>query len=295
MFLRRGGFGWRIRCTRRTLQASPAPLSTTSSPSDFQTRNSFAPATWRSSPAGWFLFPSSNIPANMELPVTKLFDFNHNGAQVRLLGEGMAMAEELQCIPVVQWFFSQLTITVPPTEKGETLALYFNDVEHRTAKQRNGSVGGVAGAGVRWSEATRERVEARSREDFSWVLTVDKRRTLQFLQETFIQWHHRADYLVARMSREKREFRQDLTLGKIIEGAKERKRRMTRRKEREQKKAENIAAGRESEYDTFSHDVLPREIREVLDRESDGMEDVRMTRNAPSVWNGSRRSTPNMR
>lgn len=259
--------------------------------------SALVPSTWLSPHSGWYLFPNDTIPEHLELPVSKTFDFLNHGAQYRLLGEVMAVAEEIQCFPLIEWFYSQLTVTLPPTPDAETLASFMNDEERLRCGLRNHSVGGTASSGIRWSDELRNRAEQRAAGDFCWLLTDDQRKTQKFLQETFLQWHHRADYLVSRKSREKREFRQDLTLHQVMLQGQERKRRMQRRRERETERKVNLEKGVLSEYDTFTQDVLPRALREALDRESDGMEDVRLSRagTATGGWSRSYRSHPNMR
>lgn len=260
-------------------------------------REAFVPSTWSSAPNGWFMIPSSSTPIPDELPVFKTFDFLNHSAQCNLLGQVMALAEEVRCFPTVEWFYAELTFILPPTKEAEIIASYANDEERQRCGLRNHSRGGSSASGVLWSDELSRRVRERSEGDFCWALTNDQRRTQKFLQETFVQWHHRADYLVTRKSREKREFRQDLTLHQVIMEGQERKRRMQRRKERASEREKNIKAGKESEWDTFTHDVLPRELREALDRESDGMEDVRLSRmgTATGGWSRTRRSHPNFR
>lgn len=255
------------------------------------------PSCWAGSPSGWYMYPNNTSPASEELPVSKTFHFLNHGAQYNLLGQAMALAEELQCFPIVEWFYAELTVTLPPTKEAEIIASYMNDQERLRCGLRNHSLGGAKTSGICWSAELVKRVQERSARDFCWLLTEDQRRTEKFLQETYVQWHHRADYLVTRMSREKKEFRQDITLQQVIMQGQERKRRMQRRKVRDSERKENIEKGRESEWDTFTHDVLPRELREALDRESDGMEDVRLSRagTATGGWSRSHRSHPNLR
>nr|CCC92412.1 conserved hypothetical protein [Trypanosoma congolense IL3000] len=262
----------------------------------FTAAQSLVPAVWRSSPAGWFLIPQRDVAEGEELRAAKLFLFLNHAAQYTFLGQAMALAEEINCIPRLEWFYAELYITLPPTPAAEQLACYMNDLERVRCGLRNQS-SGTSVSGILWSEELRRRVEERAREDFCWLLTEDQRRTEKFLQETYIQWHHRADYLVTRKSREKREFRQDLTLHQVIQDGQERKRRMQRRRSREEAREANIASGKESEWDNFTHDVLPRELREALDRESDGMEDVRLSRagSATGGWNRGHRTHPNFR
>lgn len=255
------------------------------------------PSCWVTSPSGWYLAPSSAAPTTGELSVSKMFDFLDHGAQYTFLGQVMALAEELKCIPRLEWFFTELRFTLPPTAEAEILANYMNDQERLKCGLRNHSTGGTSTSAMTWSAELAARVESRAREDFCWLLTEDQRKTERFLQQTYVQWHHRADYLVSRKSREKREFRQDLTLQQVIQQGQERKRRMQRRRSREEDKAESIKAGKETQWDNFTHDVLPRELREALDRESDGMEDVRLSRagTATGGWTKSYRTHPNFR
>ncbi|GET89015.1 hypothetical protein, conserved [Leishmania tarentolae] len=255
------------------------------------------PSCWKSRPAGWYLVPSSTLPETEELHVSKRFDFLNHSAQYQFIGQVMALAEEVKCIPRLEWFFTELNFSLPPTKEAEVLANYMNDLERLRCGLRNHSEGGTSSSDIAWSRELKERVQRRAEEDFCWLLTNDQRKTEKFLQETFIQWHHRADYLVTRKSREKREFREDLTLQKVIQQGQERKRRMQRRRSRDEARQEAIKSGKESEWDNFTHDVLPRELREALDRESDGMEDVRLSRagTATGGWSRSMRSHPNFR
>ncbi|CCW62601.1 unnamed protein product [Phytomonas sp. EM1] len=255
------------------------------------------PSCWKEAPAGWFLVPSSTVPEGEELRVGKLFDFLNHAAQYVFLGKVMALADELKCIPRVDWFFTELYFTLPPTRQAEILASYMNDEERLRCGLRNHSKGGTSKSPFKWSPELEKRVDERAKGDFCWLLTEDQHKTQKFLQETYIQWHHRADYLVSRMSREKKEFRPDLTLQQVIQQGQERKRRMQRRRMAAETKQENIRTGKESEWDNFTFDVLPRELREALDRESDGMEDVRLSRagSATGGWSRSFRSNPNIR
>lgn len=287
-----------MRCVRRLFQAASATVMLEEQPQPpLRITKSLTPACWRTSPSGWFLIPSSDVPANGELRVGKMFDFLDHGAQYTFLGQAMALAEELNCIPKLEWFFTELFFTLPPTPQAEILANYMNDQERLKCGLRNHSKGGTSTSTIGWSRELSKRVESRARQDFCWLLTEDQRKTEKFLQETYVQWHHRADYLVSRKSREKREFRQDLTLQQVIQQGQERKRRMQRRRTREATHEENLRSGKETEWDNFTHDVLPRELREALDRESDGMEDVRLSRagTATGGWTKSYRTHPNFR
>lgn len=255
------------------------------------------PSVWTTTPAGWYRIPSAAIAAPAELRVGKRFEFLNHAAQYAFLGKSMALAEELHCTPWLEWFYAELYITLPPTAEAELLANFMNDEERLRCGLRNHSDGGTSVSEVMWSPELQQRVTTRAEQDFCWLLTSDQRKTERFLQETYIQWYHRADYLVTRKSREKREFRQDLTLHQVIQQGQERKRRMQRRHRRESDHAEALATGKESEWDHFTHDVLPRELREALDRESDGMEDVRLSRagTATGGWSRNMRSHPNLR
>ncbi|RNF11148.1 uncharacterized protein Tco025E_06683 [Trypanosoma conorhini] len=254
------------------------------------------PSTWKTAPSGWHLVPHSTVEAQQELCVAKLFSFLNHGAQYAFLGQTMALAEEVHCIPRLEWFYTELYFTLPPTPAAELLACYMNDQERLRCGLRNQSPG-TSASGIQWSAELHRRVEQRATEDFCWLLTADQRKTEKFLQETYVQWHHRADYLVTRKSREKKEFRQDLTLQQVIQEGQERKRRMQRRRSRVEEQQKEIASGKATEWDNFTHDVLPRELREALDRESDGMEDVRLSRagTATGGWSRGYRTHPNFR
>jgi hypothetical protein len=240
------------------------------------------PSAWKHAPEGWVMFPSSSVDAGAELDVKKTLLFLKQNSQYNLLGQVMAFAGELNCIPKVEWFYAELTFTLPPTPAAEKLALFINDQERLRCGLRNQSKG-TSVSGMLWSPELTARVQTISEEDFCWCLTEDRNRTQQFLQDTMLQWHNRADYLVARKSREKKEFRQDITLNQVIQEGQERKRRMQQRKMKEVEKTELTKEKKLSEWDNFVADVLPREVRESLDRESDGMEDVRFSRNGSTT------------
>ncbi|EKF39552.1 hypothetical protein MOQ_000220 [Trypanosoma cruzi marinkellei] len=273
---------------RRLFLASPSLSS--SSPT------ALVPSTWKTAPSGWYLVPHSTVEAQRELSVAKLFSFLNHGAQYAFLGQTMALAEEINCIPRLEWFYTELYFLLPPTPTAELLACYMNDQERLRCGLRNHTCA-TSASGIQWSEELHRRVEERAMEDFCWVMTADQRKTEKFLQETYIQWHHRADYLVTRKSREKKEFRQDLTLQQVIQEGQERKRRMQQRRLRTEQRQEDIASGKATKWDNFTHDVLPRDIREALDREGDGMEDVRLSRvgTATGGWSRSYRTHPNFR
>ena len=251
------------------------------------------PSTWRTLPAGWYCCPLSDIRTAHELSVRKDFAFLNHASQYHFIGAAMALADELKIYPQMEWLYSELTVTIPSTEGSETLALYMNDLETGRCGMRN-LTKETGMSTVLWSPELRTRVEERANNEFCLMLTSDKKATEAFLQETFVQWQHRADYLVSRKSRDKKEYRQDLTLNKVLQNGQERKRRMQQRKIREDvSAAEAAATNNATEWDNFTHDVLPREVREMLDKESDGMEDFRMSRGVAPSGATTRRSLPN--
>lgn len=234
------------------------------------------------------MVPSSCVDVGSELPVRKAFSFLKQNTQYQILGRVMALAKELNCIPVVEWMYSELVLTLPATPHAEILAAYMNDQERMYAGLRN-QTSGTGATGTLWSSELAARIETKSSEEFCWCLTEDFQKNQTFMQETYFQWYHRADYLVSRKSRDKKEFRQDFSMKSVLQGGQERKRRMQQRKIKEEAKEEKIKTGKESEWDTFVADVLPREIRETLDRESDGMDDVRFARQGAAVGNWRKR------
>ncbi|CUG91157.1 Hypothetical protein, putative [Bodo saltans] len=246
--------------------------------------SSMTPFAWSEAPEGWHMYPSTSVEIGRENNVQKLFCFLKQNSQYMILGEAMAFAEEIGCIPKIEWFYSDLTVTVPPTPAGEKLALFLNDQERIRGNVRNQS-SSTSSSNTLWSPQLLARLQTKSDEDFCWCLTDDTNRTQQFMQETYLQWHNRADYLISRKSREKREFRPDITLNQVILNGQERKRRMQQRKLKEEEQLQLTKDEKHSDWDNFVADVLPREIRENLDKESDGMDDVRYSRTGAT--NGS--------
>ena len=227
------------------------------------------PSTWSSTPWGWYMFPDNSTPADVEWNVSKTFVFLNHSAQYRLLGQVMSYAEELRCIPLIHWFYAELTVTLPPTADAELIAKFMNDEERRLCGLRNQSRGTSASDGL-WSTELRRRLESDANNHFCWCLTGDVSKTDAFLSDTYVKWYHRSDYIISRMSREKKEFREDLSMKKVIVEGRERKRRMQRRKISEDQRAKDIAEQQRSEYDTMTADVLPRDVREMLDRDNMG-------------------------
>jgi hypothetical protein len=253
------------------------------------------PSTWRLTPAGWYCCPLSDVPTHLELSVRKNFSFMNHAAQYFFIGASMALADELKVYPKLEWLYSELSATIPFAEGQETLAAYMNDLETSWCGNRN-LTGHTGNSTVLWSSQLKERAESRARNEFCLMLTSDQKSTEKFLTETYVQWQHRADYLVTRKSRDKQDYRQDLTLQKVMQNGQERKRRMQQRKVRaEQSEAEAVATGNATKWDNFSHDVLPREVREMLDKESDGLEDFRMARGMAPSGATTRRTLPNSR
>lgn len=233
------------------------------------------------------MYPCSETEMSKELTVRKTYFFLSQNNQYQILGEVMALAKELKCIPKVEWFYAELTLTLPPTSTAATIANYMNDQEVQRCGLRNQSKG-TSVSPFHWSPEMLRRIQTQSDENFCWCLTMDQRKTERFLQDILLQWHHRADYLIARKSRERKEFRQDVTLSQVILQGQERKRRMQQRKLKEEQREQDIKEKKVSEWDNFVHDVLPREVREHLDRESDGMDDFTFARTGLSTGRGKR-------
>jgi hypothetical protein len=223
------------------------------------------------------MYPSTAVEVGTENNVQKTFCFLKQNTQYMILGEFMAFAEILGCYPKVEWFYSELTVTLPPTPAAEKLATFLNDQERMRAGLRNQS-SSTSSSSTLWSPELMAKLQTKSDEDFCWCLTDDTNRTRQFMQETLLQWHNRADYLISRKSREKREFRPDITLNQVILNGQERKRRMQQRKLKQEEHLHLTKESNQTDWDSFVTDVLPREVRESLDKESDGMDDVRFSR-----------------
>lgn len=207
--------------------------------------------------------------------MVKDFYFGEFGQAYRWMGRCTGLAERLQCHPELEWFYLGIKATVPCSAGGEALALFMNDTEISTGMKRNTTVGTGSGTVV-WDTPLMESLEAECNDTFSWLLTTDRKQLTDFIQEVYLQWYHRADYLVHRKSRQRKDFRQNLTFDQLMQEAGKRKRRLERRDAR--LKDNEKRTGPDGEPAPIVTDVLPRELREQLDREHDGMEDVRMAR-----------------
>ncbi len=131
-----------------------------------------------------------------------------------------------------------------------------------------------------------------------WCLMNDKKSRNDFNQDIFLQWYHRADYLVSRKSREKKEFRNTLTLDQMMQSAAKRRRRKEARTAKEVAAAKPqpkrvSPAGDEDEEDDISNyaaDMLPRELREQLERDSEDGGATDMIRHGKGRTTGSFRT-----
>ena len=250
------------------------------------------PPAWGGSVDGWFPVPSSDIPAGTSVPYRKLFSFLQPNAQYVLMGKVMALGDEVKVYPVVDWFYSELLVTLPTdNHASELIAKFMNDEERLTCRQKN-TEGRTVLSEMLWSNELQERITERTLGNFCWLLTGTK-QTREFMDGIYLQWLHRADYLVSRKSREKLEFRPDLSMTQVMQEGRERKRRMQRRVAQEKLHKEEIRTGKKSAWDTTVTDVLPREVRDMMDNERTGMEGFRIT--GSNNGTSSKSSHPNYR
>lgn len=172
-------------------------------------------------------------------------------------------------IPKMEWMWSEVTVTMLSTPQTYILAQYLNDTESKIGTMRNQSAGGIKTGDNIWSKHLNDKIQARTNNNFMWMFNDEKNAIQNFIQSTYVQWSNRAEYLIARKSRERREFRQDLTLSQTIQQGAERKRRAERRKFKD-KIAEHGAKAlgmEKDDFERYSIDVLPREMREQLDED----------------------------
>ena len=104
-------------------------------------RKIFTPYSTTSAFAGGNNKPTSTKDENGEeiLYISKTFSFGQFGPLYHWMGRVSAMAEQLGCFPDFDWFFLEVTATVPMTKEGLTLAWYMTDEEAMRANNRNTS------------------------------------------------------------------------------------------------------------------------------------------------------------
>jgi hypothetical protein len=169
----------------------------------------------------------------------KTFEMGDYGGMYHWFGSVMGAAKELHVTPRVDMFFTEVTLTFPLTEAGRRLALYANLQEYEKASRRNfsdGLGGGELGeAAVGIPSHVLRRIEDRADTTFCWVLKQDKVQRDIFMSEIFLQWFHRADYLMRRKGKEKKEYRENMTLEQVLKSASQNRRRRTMKREEREK------------------------------------------------------------
>lgn len=198
----------------------------------------------------------------------------------RLTPTNAHLQHPLYSTPVVEWMWSEITVTMLSTPQTYQLAQYLNDLEVRFGKLRNQTrQEGMAPSGVRWSPELQRKIEDRASMGFLWMFNNDKNGIYRYMQSLFMQWSNRADYLIARKSRERKEFRPHLTLTEAMKEGAERKRRTERRKFKDRLATQGATAlGMEKEdFERYSFDTIPRDVREKM------MEDHSKVGGAPEV------------
>ena len=245
--------------------------------------------------------PTSDLAAPSplpSLPVQKVFSFKSQNAMYIWLGKVGWFADRLGVVPTIEWMCTEATVTIRPqlndgdvipggqlpleavpdaerevlVSRSQLVAEYMNDAESQFGVVGSNMSQGTSVSTRRWNPKLDNKATVFAQETFCWL---NEKQTVKFSQETGMQWGNRADYLVARYSRQKKEFRKDLTLGKVIQEGKERRRRMERKKIKEvvktsMKQEMDIPEGldeRELDNFTFS-DTIPRDLREQMDHDA---------------------------
>lgn len=221
----------------------------------------------------------AQTPRPPQRQLVKQFHFGEFAQMYQWVGRCAGLGARLGCHPTFEWFYLGIVVRLPVSPEGETLALYMNDGEATRAMRRNTTTGTGSGF-CNWDADVTAALESETTENFCWLLTKDKRQLNAFIQETYMQWFHRADYLVFRKSRQKKDFRDNLTLEQVMADSMQRKRRLERRDARAKEHAARPKTA-DGEDAPFVADVLPREVREQMDAEHDGMEDARFRSGNP--------------
>jgi hypothetical protein len=150
------------------------------------------------------------------------------------LGKAAALAEELDTFPLLDWFYSEVTVTMPLSPRGLLIAKYMNEQELLFGTKKNFSSGTdifEEGSQLLDDEAMCDKLASRSRHSFCWILNGQERMSSDFNSEIYLQWYHRADFLVKRRSREKKEFRLNMTLEQILKSSSQQRRRRVEKRE----------------------------------------------------------------
>ena len=246
-----------------------------------------------------------SLPA--PLPVQKTFSFKSQNAMYLWLGKVAWFASTVEVVPTFDWMCSECTVTLRPllsaekdmlatassgilrsdsancdgdssspsaaaVSRSQLVAEYMNDVESDLGVVGGNMSSATSKSEKQWDPNLDANATLHARENFVWI---NEKRAATFSQETGMQWGNRADYLVSRYSRQKKEFRKDLSLGKVIQEGQERRRRMERKKIKEVKREAvkqslDLPEGfDEKELDSFSfEDTIPRELREEMDHDT---------------------------
>lgn len=197
--------------------------------------------------------------------ISKAFSFGQYGPLYHWMGRVGAMAEHLHVYPNFDWFFLEVTATLPLTESGLHMAWYMNDEEATRGEFRNTSDGGTQFTPDKSmalahnnpcaiDTETRRRIEGQALGQFCWVIAGDVQLREIFTSEVYLQWYHRADYLVSRKAKEFSEYRKNLTLEQLLQSASQNRK---RRKER----AEDIKAQRDKFKPMPTSDLPPQFLK----------------------------------
>jgi hypothetical protein len=176
------------------------------------------------------------------LYVSKHFSFGQFGPLYHWMGRVGAMAEKVNCFPDFDWFFLGCTATVPLTPDGLHLAWYMNDEEAVRGANRNTSEGTLhldsekslasdSNNPFALPDELRKTVEKQAVGEFCWLIAGDSTQRELFTSEIYLQWYHRADYLVSRKAKEATEYRNNLTLEQVLQSASQNRKRRRERKE----------------------------------------------------------------
>lgn len=193
---------------------------------------------------------NSAEPEGTNVFISRTFSFGHFGPLYHWMARVGAMADHYQTYPHLDWFFMEVTAAVPLTTRGLHLAWYMTDEEAVRGIVRNISpeapqfrpneslVAPSAGSDASLTPEMRRQIEEHALGQFCWVIAGDAEQRDAFTGDIYLQWYHRADYLVGRKAKEAAEYRNNLTLSQLMQSASQnRKRRKQRAEEMKEERA----------------------------------------------------------
>lgn len=177
-----------------------------------------------------------------DMYITRKFSFGHFGPLYHWMARVGAMADHYAVYPDLDWFFMEINAAVPLTRRGLNLAWYMTDEEAMRGESRNvsdvapqfqpeKSLAVAGNSDDALSPDKRREIEEHALGQFCWLIAGDAEQRDTFTGDIYLQWYHRADYLVSRKAKEYTEYRNNLTLGELLQSASQNRKRRKQRRE----------------------------------------------------------------